>query len=63
MSKCKDYVNRHLSGERLAFEFKASLSPHLTRGFPGTLETLQPEKTWVVCPMIDPDCNMPLTTG
>jgi hypothetical protein len=36
---------------RLAFEFKASLSPHLTRGFPGTLEVLQPEKTWVVCPM------------
>jgi hypothetical protein len=36
---------------RLAFEFKASLSPHLTRGFPGTLEALKPEKTWVVCPM------------
>jgi len=28
---------------RLAFEFKASLSPHLTRGFTGTLEALQPE--------------------
>jgi uncharacterized protein len=39
---------------RLAFEFKASLSPHLTRGFPGTLEVLQPERTWVVCPMTDP---------
>jgi hypothetical protein len=39
---------------RLAFEFKASLSPHLTRGFPGTLEALQPERTWVVCPMTDP---------
>ncbi|MBA4393561.1 MAG: ATPase [Desulfobacca sp.] len=39
--------------KRLAFEFKASLSPHLTRGFPGTLEALQPERTWVVCPMTD----------
>ena len=38
---------------RLAFEFKASLSPHLSRGFPGTLESLQPEKTWVVCPMTE----------
>jgi uncharacterized protein len=43
---------------RLAFEFKASLSPHLTRGFPGTLEALQPEKTWVVCPMTDPGYNL-----
>lgn len=39
---------------RLAFEFKASLSPHLSRGFSGTLEGLQPEKTWVVCPMTEP---------
>ncbi len=43
---------------RLAFEFKASLSPHLTRGFPGTLKALQPEKTWVVCPMIDPGYHL-----
>jgi predicted AAA+ superfamily ATPase len=39
---------------RLSFEIKASLSPHLSRGLPGTLEILQPEKTWVVCPMTDP---------
>jgi predicted AAA+ superfamily ATPase len=39
---------------RVAFEFKASLSPHLSRGFSGTLEGLQPEKTWVVCPMTEP---------
>lgn len=39
---------------RLAFEFKASLSPHLSRGFPGSLEILKPECTWIVCPMDDP---------
>jgi predicted AAA+ superfamily ATPase len=36
---------------KLAFEIKASLAPHLSRGFPGTLEVLKPERTWVVCPM------------
>lgn len=40
--------------KRLAFEFKASLSPHLSRGFPGSLEILKPERTWIVCPMDDP---------
>jgi hypothetical protein len=33
-------------------------SPHLSRGFPGTLEALQPEKTWVVCPMTGPGYNL-----
>ena len=42
------------SQRRLAFEIKASLSPHLSRGFPGTLEVLEPEQTWVVCPMDEP---------
>jgi predicted AAA+ superfamily ATPase len=39
---------------RLAFELKASLSPRLSRGFPGTIDALRPEGTWVVCPMEDP---------
>ena len=39
--------------KRLAFEIKASLTPHLSRGFPDTMEALQPERTWVVCPMTD----------
>jgi uncharacterized protein len=39
---------------RLAFEIKASLSPHLSRGFPGTLETLKPWRAWIVCPMDEP---------
>jgi len=40
-------------GKRLAFEIKASLSPRLSKGFPGTLETLKPEMTRVICPMDD----------
>ncbi len=40
--------------KRLIFEFKASLSPHFSRGFPGVLESLQPAGVWVVCPMTDP---------
>ena len=36
---------------RLAFEFKASAAPQLTKGFFGVLETLQPSHTWIVCPM------------
>ena len=31
---------------------------HLTRSFLGTLEALQPETTWVVCPMTDPGYNL-----
>jgi uncharacterized protein len=40
--------------KRLAFEIKASLSPHLSRGFPGTLDVLKPWRTWIVCPMDGP---------
>jgi predicted AAA+ superfamily ATPase len=43
---------------RLAFEIKASLSPHLSRGLAGTLELLQPERLWIVCPMTDPGYTM-----
>jgi uncharacterized protein len=43
---------------RLAFEIKASLSPHLSRGFPGTLEALLPEKTWIVCPLTEPGYSL-----
>jgi len=47
--------------KRLAFEFKASVSPHLTRGFPGILDALQPTQVWVVCPMTAP--GYPLRNG
>jgi len=36
---------------RLAFEFKASAAPQLSKGFQGTLAIIKPERTWVVCPM------------
>jgi hypothetical protein len=45
--------------KRLAFEIKASLSPHLSRGFRGTLEILRPERAWVVCPMDAPGYSIP----
>jgi predicted AAA+ superfamily ATPase len=38
---------------RLAFEIKASLAPHLSRGFSDTVGVLAPERIWVVCPMAD----------
>jgi len=37
--------------KRLAFEFKASSAPTLSRGFFGSIDTVQPLRTWVVCPM------------
>ncbi|MFT5241283.1 MAG: putative AAA+ superfamily ATPase [Candidatus Promineifilaceae bacterium] len=37
----------------MAFEFKASLSPKLSRGFTQAIEDIAPDKTWVVCPMED----------
>jgi len=43
---------------RLAFEFKASLSPHLSRGFRATIESLRPERTFVVCPLAGPGYPM-----
>jgi predicted AAA+ superfamily ATPase len=39
--------------KRLAFEFKASMSPKLSRGFPGTLAVLQPDHTWIVAPVLE----------
>ena len=33
---------------RFAFEFKASLTPNLTRGFYNAIEDIAPEQTWVV---------------
>lgn len=38
---------------RLAFEFKASLSPTLTRAFRSAIEDIKPEYTWVVYPGVD----------
>jgi hypothetical protein len=36
---------------RLAFEFKASVAPKVSRGFSGTLELLEPEHVWIVAPV------------
>lgn len=47
--------------QRLAFEIKASLSPHLSKGFPETLKALMPDHTWVVCPMTGP--GYPIHSG
>ena len=38
---------------RLVFEIKASLTPHLSRGFADTIKVLKPERAWIVCPMTD----------
>lgn len=37
----------------LIFEIKASLTPHLSKGFADTIKTLNPEHSWVICPMTD----------
>jgi predicted AAA+ superfamily ATPase len=39
---------------RMAFEFKVSLAPELTRGCRAALDLLRPDKTFVVCPMTEP---------
>jgi predicted AAA+ superfamily ATPase len=36
---------------RLAFEFKASAAPQLTKGFFGVIKVLGPSRTWIVCPL------------
>ena len=36
---------------KLAFEFKASMSPRVSRGFSGSLEVLRPDHTWIVAPV------------
>jgi hypothetical protein len=40
---------------------KASLTPHLSKGFADTIRALKPEHTWVVCPMTGP--GYPLASG
>ena len=40
--------------KRLVFEFKASMSPRVSRGFPGSLEVLKPDKAWIVAPVMEP---------
>jgi predicted AAA+ superfamily ATPase len=47
--------------KKLAFEIKASLTPHLSKGFADTIKALKPERTWVVCPMTDP--GYPIASG
>jgi uncharacterized protein len=47
--------------KRLTFEIKASLTPHLSKGFSDTMAALKPERTWVVCPMTDP--GYPIQSG
>lgn len=46
---------------RLAFEIKASLTPHLSRGFADTVKALKPERAWIVCPMTD--TGYPIRSG
>ena len=46
--------------KRLAFEFKASRAPKLSRGFKNTLEVLNPNQTWVVAPVSE---SYPLMSG
>lgn len=46
--------------KRLAFEFKASMSPRVSRGFSGTLDVLQPDRAWVVAPVSE---SYPLPSG
>jgi predicted AAA+ superfamily ATPase len=70
LSSWRPYFYRTSSGEeidlvlergrrRLAFEFKASLAPRTSKGFPATLDALKPEGTWVVCPTEEPGYPLP----
>lgn len=47
--------------KKLVFEIKASLAPHLSKGFADTIKALKPERAWVVCPMTDP--GYPISSG
>ena len=47
--------------KKLIFEIKASLMPHLSKGFADTIAVLKPERTWVVCPMTD--AGNPIKSG
>lgn len=46
--------------KRLAFEFKASMSPKVSRGFQSTLSALNADHTWIVAPVPEP---YPLKSG
>ena len=48
--------------KRLAFEFKASVAPTISRGFSGTLELLQPNHVWIVAPVQEPYDKRPGVT-
>lgn len=37
--------------KKLAFEFKVSMSPKVSRGFKGTMEVLRPDHTWIIAPV------------
>ncbi len=56
-----DLVLEH-GRQRLAFEFKASMAPRLSRGFADTLAVLQPDHTWVVAPVLEPYPQSPGVT-
>jgi uncharacterized protein len=47
--------------KRLVLEIKASLTPHLSRGFADTIKALQPDRAWVICPMTD--AGYPIASG
>lgn len=47
-----DLVMEH-GRQRMAFEFKLSLSPQLTRGSRAALGLIKPEKSYLVCPMTE----------
>lgn len=46
--------------KRLAFEFKVSMSPKVSRGFQGSLSALHPDRSFVVAPVPEP---YPLKSG
>jgi len=46
--------------KRLAFEFKASMSPKVSRGFIGSLDVLNPDRSFVIAPVPEP---YPLKSG
>jgi predicted AAA+ superfamily ATPase len=47
---------------RLAFEFNASMSPKLSRGFAGTVKVLRPDHVWIVAPVSEPYPRSPGVT-
>ena len=39
--------------QRLAFEFKSTMAPKLSKGFDGTMAVIKPDRTWVVAPVTE----------